>query len=732
MIETVKDTQPVDPDKYYITAEETYLDYRTLVLNHCDTFGIFSRSGDILSLGKDVQGLYHRDTRYINRLQLRINGLLPTVLSSNIKEENEILSVDLTNPEMITEDGQILHHGTIHLRRSQFLRDGHFHEKIDVQNYNARAQRIELTLEFGGDFKDIFEVRGLKREKRGIIHGYRYKDSRNVVLSYTGLDRVTRKTYIVFSRDFSEIADERNGELRFRLTLAPAESLHFDYSISFEEGGQPVERRNYQEALSLVEPDLEKTKSFFPAIETSNEQFNHWLNRSRADLISLMADTRYGKYPYAGVPWYNTAFGRDGIITALETLWAAPELAKGVLRFLAAHQAHVMDEANDAEPGKILHETRGGEMVALNEIPFKQYYGTIDATPLFVMLAGEYYERTADIDSIKMMWPNIISAIEWIGTYGDLDGDGFVEYQHKAKNGLTNQGWKDSHDSVFHRDGSLAEPPIALCEVQGYAYSAKVHGAALARVMGETSLAETWTREAKLLKEKFNTVFWDDELDCYVLALDGRKKPCRVKSSNAGQVLFTGIADTDKAKRLVATLLKPDMFSGWGIRTIATGETRYNPMSYHNGSVWPHDVALIAEGMARYGYQQQAQKLMTGLFDASLFIHLQRLPELFCGMERRKGEGPTAYPVACSPQAWSVATVFMLLKAILQINISPVRKEISFYKPILPSYLKSVTIRNLTAGDKHFTLELTRHGRDNMIGVNWNNTDDDWQLNIVK
>jgi glycogen debranching enzyme len=731
MMTTTNIEDRLEQGKYYITADSSYIDDRTHVLNHCDTFGIFNRSGDILPLGKEVQGLYCRDTRYINKLGLKINDLHPTLMSSTVKEENDILSVDLTNPEMRTDSGQLLHHGTIHIKRSQFVRDGLFYEGIEIRNHNVQSHTFHISMEFGGDFKDIFEVRGLKREQRGFFQGYQYPSNRSIVLSYTGLDHVTRKARVTFNIDISEIVNPEEGEIRFDISLTPNELAQINYVISFEEGiKSPQTITLTNEKLSV--PGHEKAKAYFATIETSNLQFNHWLDRSKADLITLMADTSYGKYPYAGVPWYNTAFGRDGIITALEVLWIAPALAKDVLLFLASKQSTELDEANDAEPGKILHEMRNGEMVALNEVPFKQYYGTIDATPLFVILAGEYFSRTGDDDTIKKIWPNIVRAIHWINEHGDLDGDGFVEYRHKAKNGLTNQGWKDSHDSVFHRDGQLADPPIALCEVQAYVYRAKQMASKLALYLGEKKISEAWKKEARDLKDKFNEVFWDRQLKCYVLALDGNKKPCRVKSSNAGQVLFTGIADEGKAKQLVQTLMKSDMFNGWGIRTLSSEELRYNPMSYHNGSVWPHDVALIADGMSKYGYPRQAMQLMTGLFHASLFINLQRLPELFCGMEKRKGEGPTGYPVACSPQAWSVAAVFLLLKAVLQIKITPGKNVLSFNKPVLPPYLESLHIKDLSLGEKMISLDITRAGSDTMVGINWNNAPDDWTLNIVK
>ncbi|WP_235336989.1 amylo-alpha-1,6-glucosidase [Pontibacter korlensis] len=722
----------LEDDKYYISADSTYADDRTQVLNHGDTFGIFDRWGDILPIGKGAQGIYYRDTRFISRLELKLNNHRPILLSSNIKEENEILSVDLANPEIVLDNGKVLHHSTIHLRRSQFLKDNLYHEKIEVENFNGESYPLHLSLTLEGDFKDIFEVRGMHRSRRGEVLQTQCQDNRTLTLSYRGLDGLIRKAKVTFPLPFEQYTDD--GTIHYWILLSPHQKAVLNYSIAFEQGEEEAEPEavSYNEARESLEPDLENTKSYFPVIGTANEQFNHWINRSQADLVSLMADTPYGKYPYAGVPWYNTAFGRDGILTAFETLWVAPDLSKDVLKFLAANQSGTLDEAADAEPGKILHETRGGEMVALNEVPFKQYYGTIDATPLFVLLAGEYYDRTADFETIQQIWPNIKAAMNWIDEFGDLDGDGFVEYQHKAANGLTNQGWKDSFDSVFTEDGVLAAPPIALCEVQGYVYAARTHAAKLAQTLGEQELARKWEREALELKKKFNEVFWDADLNCYVLALDGHKQPCRVKSSNAGHLLFTGIADRDKAVNLAETLLKPDMFNGWGIRTLSSEERRYNPMSYHNGSVWPHDVALIAYGLSKYGFRKEAAALVTGLFDASLFIPLQRLPELFCGFDRRHGEGPTSYPVACSPQAWSVAAVFMLLQALLQVKICPVKKEISFEKPILPAYLEKVWVQQLKVGESWVNLEVIRHEHDDMISVNWENYPENWRLVIVK
>ena len=396
-------------------------------------------------------------------------------------------------------------------------------------------------------------------------------------------------------------------------------------------------------------------------------------------------------------------------MTAMQCLSTAPWIAESVLKFLALHQAVEVIPRQEAEPGKILHEMRHGEMANLNEVPFSLYYGSVDSTPLFVLLAGMYFDRTGDRNVLKAIWPNILAALDWIDQYGDADHDGFVEYQARSEKGLIQQGWKDSHDAVFHSDGTLADAPIALCEVQAYVYGARLAAAKIGEIFGQTELAQQQIVKAQRLQQKFESEFWDDHLGSYVLALDANKKPCRVLTSNGGQALFTGIVSPERAARLAITLLDENLFCGWGVRTVASSEIRYNPMSYHNGSVWPHDNSLIAAGLARYGYREQAGKLLTAILEASTFMELNRLPELFCGFHKRpEVEGPTLYPVACSPQAWSAGAAFLFVNACLGMTFSVANKTIHFSKPHLPNSIDEIRLSGLQIGDANIDLKVQR------------------------
>ena len=691
-------------NQFYILSTSSFADSRIMVLKQGDTFGVFDTFGDMHPIGQGVQGIYHGGTRYLSELGLTINGERPLFLSSTLKEENEILTVDLTNPDHADRQDRITEHGTLHILRTRFLWNGICHERLRLSNFGLEPLQLEVALQFNADFADIFEVRGMSRKKKGTRLPGQVRPG-EVILGYQGLDAVQRITRLLFSPLPAETTASR---ARYTVDLQAKDKLDINLAVSFETGEQKPQVPDFGEAQQEQITYLRRLKRYACGITTSNEQFNNWLSRSQSDLITMVTLTEKGPYPYAGVPWYSTPFGRDGILTAFECLWLSPEISWGVLSYLAATQASQESDFEDAQPGKILHETRGGEMAELGEIPFKQYYGTVDATPLFVSLAGAYYQRTADLEGIRKIWPHIEAALRWIDDYGDVDQDGFVEYATRSSKGLVNQGWKDSHDSIFHADGTLAEGPIALCEVQGYVYDAKVRGSELALALGHRELSLRLLREAHTLRQRFSEAFWLEDKATFALALDGHKRPCRVSTSNAGHCLLSGIASQEQAEKVAATLLSEALFSGWGIRTLATDEVRYNPMSYHNGTIWPHDNALIAYGLARYGMREQALQVLTGLFGTTFFLDLQRLPELFCGFNRRKGEGPTAYPVACSPQAWAVASVFMLLQACLGLQIDARTNTISFLRPALPEFLKEVTIRNLKVNGQAVALQISR------------------------
>ena len=699
-------------DQYQIVASSSLTDEHIEVLKQGDTFGLFDQYGDIHSLRTGSHGLYHEGTRFLSRFVLTLNAERPLLLSSTVKQDNVLLNVDLTNPDM-TADGQVkISRGSLHLSRTRFLWQGRCFERLRVHNYSLLPVLVRLSISVDADFADLFEVRGTIRNRRGRrLESVMSKDG--LSLGYEGLDRMDRWVTVRCAPAPTAVHPD---EIWFDTFVPEGEVAQWDLTISCEVGQRIRCDHSYEHALVEVERALHSARADDCLIVTSNAQFNMWLNRSLADLHMMVSDTPDGPYPYAGVPWFSTPFGRDGLITAFEFLWVNPRIARGVLAYLAATQAREVLPEQDAEIGKILHETRKGEMAALNEIPYGRYYGSIDATPLFIMLAGAYYERTGDQAFITQIWPNIELALQWIDCAGDLDGDGFVEYSRRSKGGLIHQGWKDSQDAVFHADGRAAEGPIALCEVQGYVFAAKRSAAQLALALGHTAQSSRLLKEADTLRTQFERHFWCNDLSSYALALDGVKQPCRVKTSNAGHCLWTGIADPKHGMRTAKTLMSEESFNGWGVRTVAATETRFNPMAYHNGSVWPHDNALIAAGMAAYGFKQGALKILGGLFDASLFLGLHRLPELLCGFPRRPGEGPTLYPVACSPQTWSSVAVFLLLQSCLGLRIEAIRSRLSFSQPVLPPFLEHIEMKNLRVGDATVDLLLERHPKD--VGIN--------------
>ncbi|MBI3296853.1 MAG: amylo-alpha-1,6-glucosidase [Elusimicrobia bacterium] len=691
--------EPVED--FYILSSGAPAEERARVLKHGETFGVFDGRGDIRPSGAGVEGLYHEGTRYLSRLELRLGRARPLFLSSTIKEDNAVLAVDLTNPDIGRDGALALPRGALHIHRTKFLVSGFCYERLRFYNYHLTAVRLTFTLAAEADFADVFEVRGRGRPRRGRVRPPEARPD-GLRLSYEGLDGVHRRLDLAVDPAPARV----DGALmRFELVLEAGAQASYDFSARCSAGAEGGETAALPSAMSGIAERTAARKAAQCLVETDNATFNHWLQRSASDLAMTTTDTPQGPFPYAGVPWYSAPFGRDALITALETLWCDPRLARGVLAFLAATQAAEDEPRREAEPGKILHEARLGEMAALDEIPFGRYYGTVDATPLFVVLAGEYLARTGELDFIAELWPNVRAALGWL----DRAGQGYLTYKARAS-GLSNQGWKDSVDSISLEDGTLAAAPIALCEVQAYFYAAKIQGAELAAALGRDADAGRLRAEAHSFARRFERDFWSEPDGCYALALGGDGRQCGVRSSNAGHCLAFGISSQERSKRLAKTLLAEDCFSGWGIRTLSSRERRYNPMSYHNGSVWPHDTALIGAGFFRRGLRDAGLKVFSALYDASAAMDLHRLPELFCGFERRGGEGPTLYPVACSPQAWASGAVFLLLGAALGISIDARERRLTLRNPALPPWLDTVRLSNLAVGAGSVDLNLTRRG----------------------
>ncbi|HEX8544847.1 MAG TPA: glycogen debranching N-terminal domain-containing protein [Pseudomonas sp.] len=688
---------------------------RTRTLKHNDTFAVFDTNGDVLTHPDIPQGLFCDDTRHLSGLYLTLNDVRPLLLSSTLRDDNTMLSCDLTNPDLFDAEGHLaLPHDLIHLRRSRFLWQSSCFERVTVRNFDEQPQRLRLKIQFVADFRDLFEVRGARRKQRGELHQAQL-DKGLVTLAYTGLDQKLRTTKLRFDPQPDSLSCD---QALFDLELTPGESRSLFIDINCGQQSLPFSVRHaFFSSVREARRELRTFSGRAASIDTSNDVFNEAIRRSVSDLYMLMTETPHGLYPYAGIPWFSTVFGRDALITAWEMLWMDPGIARGVLRHLAANQATVVDPVADAEPGKILHEVRRGEMAYLGEVPFRRYYGSIDSTPLFVFLAGAYLERTDDLQTIRELWPHIEAALTWIDQYGDRDGDGFIEYGRQTSEGLLNQGWKDSHDSVSHADGRLAHGPIAIAEVQAYVYGAWNSARMMAKRLGDSVRAADLKVKAEQLRKQFDAAFFDEELGTYILALDGDKQPCRIRTSNAGHALFTGIAYKERAAAVVATLMDRSSFTGWGIRTLASAQPRYNPMSYHNGSVWPHDNALIAAGFARYGFRHDAARLCEGLFSASTYIDLRRLPELFCGFPRQRNQGPTFYPVACSPQAWAAAALLSMLQSCLGLSFNPKARHINFDEPVLPGFLNEVTLRRLHTGDGSADLTLRRSGGSVLVDV---------------
>jgi glycogen debranching enzyme len=654
-------------------------------------------------------GLYWRDTRYLSDFVLDVDGNPPLLLSTSA-DRAFASHVDLTNQDLVDEDGTVTAvQGTVNIRRTRVI-DGRLYERIRVRNYNAAAVDLTLNLTFGTDYADVFEVRGLRRATRGKLAQPK-TDRGSIAFAYAGLDGVFRETRISFELEPTEL-EVRGTQVvaAWRLRLEPTQTEMIALTVEPRVANLRPPDRPFDVAMHELRRSYESWERSCTRVWTDNQLYNELLARGLRDLRALLTPTRHGNLPAAGIPWFVAPFGRDSLLTCHQTLLLNPDLTRTTLEVLAAFQADEVDEWRDAQPGKILHELRQGELAGANEIPHTPYYGSIDSTPLWLLLLGTYYRWTGDLGFCRRLLPNVERALEWVETYGDPDGDGFVEYQRSSPRGLTNQGWKDSHDSVAHVDGKLAEGPIALAEVQSYVYLAKLRLADVFEALGDGDRAAALRAQAARLKVAFNERFWVESEQYFAMALDGDKRPVAAITSNPAHGLYCGVVDPDKAAPLARRLLAPDMFSGWGVRTLSKSAVAYNPMSYHNGSIWPHDNAIIGAGLKRYGFAKATNRLATAMFEMAVTVDDMRLPELFCGFTRRSPNRPVAYPVACSPQAWAAGAPFLLLQAMLGISADAPANTLNVSKPQLPGWLNTVELHDLRVGRSTISIVFQRHG----------------------
>lgn len=687
------------------------------VLKYKSAFSVFSATGCMNGPDSDVpelhckDGLFVGDTRVLSRLILMLNRTHVTAMGAVVSEDAAIFSASMANRRLFDSTGREIPAYSIHIDRERFLRNS-LHDRIRITNYSGAEVDLDVTLDCWADFRDIFEVRGIERARRGKLASPRAED-RRLIFGYRTLDDYEMTSIVEFDRDF----ETQGGRAHFRVRLQPGETDQINGAVHVEVARPGAASERPHEEIAAAADWKARTVAEFrdrrgrlDIIRTNRPAFDEWLRTSASDLAMLITDLETGPYPFAGLPWFAAPFGRDAIITAMQVSWLYPDLARGVLDFLAATQATELDPARESAPGKIIHEAREGEMARLGEVPFHRYYGGIDQTLLFVMLADEYYRRVGDRAWLEGFRPALDRALEWADHDGDRDGDGLVEYQRSGGRGLRNQGWKDSENAVFHAEGRLADGAIALVEVQAYNYAARCAAARLYRVLGDVQAAARCDRAADAVLAALERQFWDDEIGGWVMGLDGDKRPMRVLTSNAGHVLFAGAAGPERAAAFARHFDSPDFVVKWGLRTVARGVPRFNPMGYHNGSVWPHDTSLVAAGLCRYGDKQRAARLLSGLFAASHDVPHRRLPELYCGFDAPQIPQLVSYPSACSPQAWAAGSPFLCVKALIGLDLDATQDRAALDDPHLPEGIDRLEIAGIPFGDHWIDVRVERAG----------------------
>ncbi len=688
-------TEPhVQTDALVLHEEETTTGTgQQIVLKRGDAFLITDTIGDLPTTRKEI-GLFWQGTRFLRTCDFMLEGSPLIPLAYHISDMSEQCQIDATNAPFVVDNEVSIPQGSIHVARVLELHANVLVQTLTLTNFHTSAVPVALSLAFGTDFCDMFDVRGFMRTQRG-IRKVASLDTATTILGYYGADHVERETAITCTPSADSTQLER---VLWQRTLVKGQPVELQIRIAFHESD--TKQRITQPLLPLE----------LPTLHTNDSVFNQFLARGVHDFAMLCTPTQHGYFPYAGIPWFSCPFGRDGLIACLEFLPWFPDVVKGALTFLSAHQGTKVEPFTDEEPGKMLHEFRTGELANLREIPYIPYYGSVDVTPLFLITLEKYIRWTNDVYMLRQLWSNAVAAARWLTTLGDRDGDGFIEYHKASDKGLVNQGWKDAWDSISHRDGQLASGPIALCEVQGYAFAAYRAMSYLAGRLGKRPEADYWEQRALTLQEQFLRHFWWEEEQTFYLALDGAKEPCAVVSSNAGQCLWTGIVPDAYVQKVIARLMRSDMYSGWGIRTLSTDAARYNPMSYHNGSIWPHDTAIVGAGFAYSNGRDEAGMLLQGLYHASQHFESFRLPELYCGFAQHAGLSPIRYARACAPQAWAAGAPFLLLNGLLGLQPQAEQQRLTLVQPTLPNWLHTMEIQGIKVRGENVHLHLERDG----------------------
>lgn len=693
----------------------------TLTVKNDDVFLVTDTLGNISgSLVDDrtaSMGLFCGDTRFLSRLELQIEGHSPVLLSGTA-DKGFLLSVLCTNPTIKDR----FKADTLGIRR-EIVVNGALFEELEVSNYSTSPVRFEMSLSFNADFVDLFEIRGFNRERRGKLLRLVSEETaperatKQLILAYQGLDSSLMESLIQFQHRQPDCF--KGYTAVWQLELGSHETQKLGYCLKMLTNNKSTSIINAPVTLVQARAaELSEEQNWcqqITRIRTDKATVNRVIERAEQDLYLLRQSFGKRKTVSAGVPWFSTLFGRDALITASQTLMLNPKLARETLTLLATYQGKIADEWREEEPGKILHELRLGEMARCQEIPHTPYYGTIDATPLWLMLYAEYYAWTYDQETLELLWSNALAAMDWIDS--NCQETGYLSYARKSRRGLVNQGWKDSGDCIVNRKGQLATGPIALSEVQAYVYAAKVRLSEIARMKKRLDLADRWQEEARNLKVRFNRDFWMEDQDYCALALDGEGKPVDSITSDPGQCLHLGILTPEKAYSVAERLRAPDMFNGWGIRTLSSLSPAYNPMGYHIGSVWPHDNSLIAMGLRSLGLIDQALEVFQGLLDMTLQQPYQRPPELFCGYERNDDSAPVQYPVACTPQAWATGSIFQLLQMMINLVPDAPNNCLRIIDPALPESINQLSLHNLRVGPTLLDLEFERSGNSTACRV---------------